>query len=171
MSLFKRLLAGNRDNRALIPLYNAIVAAARAPHWYVEGEIPDTMDGRFDMIAALTALVLLRLERDDDAREESAFLAELFVDDMDGQLRELGIGDVVVGKHIGRMMGALGGRLGAFRDALNADEPLDAAIHRNLYREAPVAPAAMAHAREQLLAVWRDLQGRSTPAILKGNIA
>jgi len=171
MSLLKRLLAGNRNNRALVPLYNAVVALARAPHWYVDGDIPDTMDGRFDMIAALTALVLLRLERDDDAREESAFLAELFVDDMDGQLRELGIGDVVVGKHIGRMMGALGGRLGAFRDALNANEPLDAAIHRNLFREAEVAPAAMAHVREQIFAFWRDLQARSTPAILEGSIA
>ena len=78
--------------------------------------MPDTLDGRFDMIAAILALVLLRLEAEGEAgRGPSVLLTEIFIDDMDGTLRQIGIGDYVVGKHVGRMMGALGGRLAAFR--------------------------------------------------------
>jgi cytochrome b pre-mRNA-processing protein 3 len=51
-----------------------------------------------------------------------ALLTELFVEDMDGQLRESGVGDVVVGKHIGKLMAVLGGRLGALRAALAAGD-------------------------------------------------
>ena len=114
MGVWHRLFGrGERD--ALAPLYKAVVAEARRPDWYRQGRVPDTLDGRFDMVAAVLSLVLLRLEEEGDAgRAPSAHLTELFVEDMDGQLRERGIGDIVVGKHVGRMMGALGGRLGAF---------------------------------------------------------
>jgi cytochrome b pre-mRNA-processing protein 3 len=52
------------DREALLPLYRAIVSAARLPVWYKAGKVPDTKDGRFDMIAAILSLVLLRLERE-----------------------------------------------------------------------------------------------------------
>jgi hypothetical protein len=91
----------------MLPLYQAVVHRGRAVHWYVEGGVPDTLDGRFDMIAAVLTLVLLRLEQA-DLRHESVWLTELFIDDMEGQLRQIGIGDLVVGKHVGRMMSALG---------------------------------------------------------------
>ncbi|WP_242097344.1 MULTISPECIES: ubiquinol-cytochrome C chaperone family protein [unclassified Sphingomonas] len=143
-------LLGERGDEALLA-YNAVVLRARAPHWYVEGQVPDTVDGRFDMIAAVLAILLIRLEATPDGAEPGARLAERFVDDMDGQLRELGIGDVVVGKHIGRMMAMLGGRLGAYRDGLAAGD-LGPALVRNLYRgEAPDA-AALAHVADSLTA-------------------
>ena len=54
------------------PLWNAVVATARAPHWYVEGGVPDTLDGRFDMVSLVTALVLHRIDDDPERRGESA---------------------------------------------------------------------------------------------------
>ncbi|WP_426283907.1 hypothetical protein [Sphingomonas sp. NFX23] len=51
-----------------MPLYNAVVARARAEHWYVGGAVPDTVDGRFDMIATLLAFVMLRLESETSGR-------------------------------------------------------------------------------------------------------
>ena len=119
MQWFAKLF-GSRDEETL-PLYTAIIARARAPHWYEAGRVPDSIDGRFDMVATVLAFVLLRLEGDPVAAGPSAKLTERFVEDMDGQLREIGIGDVVVGKHIGKMMSMLGGRLGAYRDAVTAD--------------------------------------------------
>ncbi|WP_204310223.1 ubiquinol-cytochrome C chaperone family protein, partial [Enterobacter cloacae] len=74
----------------------------------------------------------------------STHLTEVFIDDMDGQLRQIGIGDIVVGKHVGKMMGMLGGRLGAYREALAAGG-FDEALVRNLYRGEAPAPAALAH--------------------------
>src|SRR3546814_14845384 len=69
-----------------------------------------------------------------ETKQQSVWLTELFVDDMDGQLRQIGIGDMIVGKHIGRMMSALGGRLSAYRSGLGAGESLEDALVRNLYR-------------------------------------
>jgi cytochrome b pre-mRNA-processing protein 3 len=117
-------------------LWNRIVALAREPEFYTRFAVPDTIDGRFDMLALVTALVMVRLESD-DRRAELAQLTERFVDDMDGSLRQMGIGDQVVGKQVGRMLGALGGRLGAYHGALDAADPaatLAAALERNVYR-------------------------------------
>jgi len=115
MTFLKRLFGNGQPDPKLklVPLYNQIVAKARAPHWYVEGQVPDSLDGRFDMVATILSLVLLRLEEGKAYALDMARLTEVFVDDMDGQLREVGIGDMIVGKHIGQIMSAVGGRLGA----------------------------------------------------------
>jgi cytochrome b pre-mRNA-processing protein 3 len=143
LSLIARLFGAASPREALDPLYRAIVAAGRDPAWYREGGVADTIDGRFDMIAALTALVLLRLEAEEAGREPSVLLTELFIADMDSSLREIGIGDYVVGKQVGRMMGALGGRLSALRDAGDR-EALMAVVERNIFRGAAPSPEALA---------------------------
>lgn len=143
MSLLRRIFGEAKERAALDPLYRAIVAAGRDPSWYLAGEVPDTIDGRFDMIAALTALVLLRLEAEGEAGQApSVLLTELFIQDMDGEMRQLGIGDYVVGKHVGRMVGALGGRLGAYRTA-QAEDGFEEAVRRNIFRDAPPSDAAV----------------------------
>lgn len=138
MSLLQRIFGETRQRAALDPLYRAVVAVGRDPWWYRDGAVPDTLDGRFDMVAALTALVLLRIEAEGDPGHQPALLlTEIFIDDMDGTLRQIGIGDYVVSKHVGRMMGALGGRLGAFRAADADGENYDTAVRRNIFHEAP----------------------------------
>ena len=159
-------LFGSRDEGEL-PLYTAIIARARAPHWYEAGGVPDSIDGRFDMIAAFLAFVLLRFEDEPEAAGPSASLTERFVEDMDGQLREIGIGDVIVGKHIGKMMGMLGGRLGAYRDGL-AGGDLDSALIRNLYRGATPAAGALDHVRTSLLAFNTALAAAPTAGLIAG---
>lgn len=144
MSLFQRIFGEKQQRAPLQPLYRAIVAKGRDPAWYREGQVPDTLDGRFDMIAAILSLVLLRLEAESDrGKGASVLLTEIFIDDMDATLRQLGIGDYVVGKHVGRMMSALGGRLAAFRAGRAADG-LDDAVARNIFHEAPPSPGAVA---------------------------
>lgn len=142
MGWWGRLFGETREEA--LPLYNAVVTRGREEHWYVEGAVPDTVDGRFDTIAAVLAMVLLRLETQPEAAALSAHLTERFVDDMDGQLRQLGMGDMVVGKHIGKMMSMLGGRLGAYRDGIAAGD-LTPALVRNLYRSDAPAADAVAH--------------------------
>jgi cytochrome b pre-mRNA-processing protein 3 len=134
MSFLSRLFKTEPDPReSLRPLWHRIVELSRSPELYRADGVADTVGGRFDMIAALLALVLLRMERDRVLAGESVLLTELFVADMDAQLRETGVGDIVVGKHVGKLVSVLGGRLGAFREALvNSDqEPLEAALERN----------------------------------------
>ena len=171
MSLFSRLFHARTEPKLVLqPLYNAIVARGREQHWYIEGAVPDTLDGRFDMIAAVLTIVLLRLE-DADLRQESVWLTELFIDDMEGQLRQIGIGDIVVGKHVGRMMSALGGRLSAYRAAMEpsaASGDFRDALERNLYRGEPVAPGAVAHVEARLRALAASLASRPAETLLAG---
>jgi cytochrome b pre-mRNA-processing protein 3 len=162
---------GTRDRTAALPLYDAVVARARAPHWYLDGQVPDTLDGRFDMVAAVLAMVLLRLEGDPAGATPTAQLTERFIDDMDAQVRQIGFGDMVVGKHVGRMMGMLGGRLGVYRDGLAADPSgagLDESLVRNLYRGAAPDPLAVAHVRDGLVSLRRRLDTLDIDTLMQG---
>ena len=168
MGLLERLLRRNADLPAA-ELYKVVVERGRAPHWYLDGGVQDTIDGRFDMIAAVLAIVLLRLESDPAGAAPGAALAERFVDDMDGQLREIGIGDVVVGKHVSKMMGMLGGRLGAYRGGIESGD-LGPALVRNLYRGHAPADAALAHVRDRLTAFRAALDAVALDALLAGRL-
>jgi len=155
MSILSRFFAP--PNPPLTDLWRWITGTARQPDWYLRHGVEDTVDGRFDMVALVTSLVLLRLEQS-DLRMETALLTERFVEDMDGSLRDIGIGDMVIGKHVGRMVGALGGRLGAYRNAFAADaedHDLAEAIARNVYRSEASPGAA-----EGLAAAARVLKTR-----------
>ncbi|MCC7393778.1 MAG: ubiquinol-cytochrome C chaperone [Sphingomonadaceae bacterium] len=153
------------------PLYDALVVRARAPIWY-HGGVPDHIDGRFEMVTALLSLTLLRLEDAADLAQKSVWLTEIFVDDMDAQLRQIGIGDMVVGKHIGRMMAALGGRLGAYRDAAGAAgaraEKMADVLARNLGDA--IAPAAASAAGVRLAHFADALAACDSAAILAGDL-
>jgi cytochrome b pre-mRNA-processing protein 3 len=133
--LFRSKSAAAADPReALRPLWHRIVALSRTPALYSNDGVADTVSGRFDMITVILAVVLMRLERDRVLAPEAALLTELFVEDMDGQLRESGVGDVVVGKQVGKLVSVLGGRLGALREARASHEraQLEAALARNV---------------------------------------
>lgn len=172
MNFFKRLFALDDGRAAVRPLYDAVAALARQPHWYVEGEVPDTIDGRFEMVTLILALVMIRFDGlGEAAAGPAAFLAETFVEDMDGQLRELGMGDVVVGKHIGKMMSALGGRLGAYRAGLAGEAPMDEALVRNLYGGATPSTKALTHVEASARAILDGLNHRSLEMLLVGDIA
>ena len=116
----------------LRPLWHHIVGLARDERWFRDAGVVDSVPGRFDMITSILALVILRMEASPELSRKTALLTELFVEDMDGQLREFGVGDVVVGKHVGKLMGVLGGRLGAYRAAFSeGSETVLAAATRN----------------------------------------
>lgn len=170
MSIISRLWSRQDPRSAVRPLYAAVVARGRDPAWYLEGKVPDTMDGRFEMISAVLCLVLMRLEKADDMRDETVLLTETFVEDMDGQLRQSGVGDVVVGKQIGKMMSALGGRLGAYRTAFETGgEALAEALRRNLYG-GTVDADALHWTAGQLAALHRAIQAMPATDLLSGTL-
>lgn len=170
MSLLQRLFAAKPDPReAVRPLWNAVVAEARRPEWYARGGVADTVGGRFDMICAVLAAVLLRMEQRATLAAPSVWLTELFVHDMDGQLREFGVGDVVVGKHVGKLMGAMGGRLGAYREALAGDDAaLAEAVARNVTFGERGDPA---HVAAGLRVLAGRLARTADDALLAGELA
>jgi cytochrome b pre-mRNA-processing protein 3 len=169
LAALKRIFSRTSGRAELIPLYRAIVAEARTPIWYLDGQVPDTIDGRFDMVGMMMAVVLLRLEQlGETGKRPSVMLTELFVDDMDGQLREEGMGDVVVGKHIGRMVSALGGRTGAYRQGLMPGGDLDGALIRNVYRGQVPDAAALGCVADRLRWIDEGLTAKSLADLLQG---
>ncbi len=166
MSLLSRLLGTAPDPREGVrPLWHRVIELARDSVYYTECQVADSVAGRFDMITAVLSAVIVRLEAS-DLRTESALLAELFVEDMDGQLREFGVNDVVVGKRIGKLMSVLGGRLGAYRVALNEGdlERLIAAAGRNVtFAEGTDEAAAARAVGDRLMKLFNRL-GRFSDA-------
>lgn len=174
MSVFSRIFARKDPREQARAAYDRVVALGRDPYWYLDGGVSDSVDGRFETVMTVLSAVLLRLEGDDadsTVRHFSVHLAELFVDDMDGQLRQNGVGDLIVGKHIGKMMSALGGRLGAYRDALaTGDGPrLEGALRRNLYGDTPVDDTAVAAAAQHLAQLHARLKALPVNAIMQGD--
>ena len=170
MALFDRLLGRKTNDTELRPLWHRVVEVAREPSWYATGGIADTVPGRFDAITLVLSLVLLRMETSEPTRELTARLTELFVSDMDGQLRQSGVGDVVMGKHMGKLMSAFGGRLDAFRSGLAQadDSALTAAIARNVTLIEGADPAVIA---AELRVLAAALASSTDAALLAGEIA
>ena len=172
MSFLSRHLGTAPDPReAIRPLWHRVVELAREPSYYADCNVADSVGGRFDLITAVVCVIMVRLEAS-EMRAESALLAELFVEDMDGQLREFGVNDVVVGKRIGKLMSVLGGRLGAYRGALveNDRERLIGAVTRNVtFSEDADEAAGAAGVADKLLALSERLAARSDDELIKAN--
>jgi cytochrome b pre-mRNA-processing protein 3 len=123
-------------------LYNSVVAAARQPKFYTDLGVADTLDGRFDMIALHMFLVLDRL-RNEETESGRQALVDIFFQDMDRSLREMGVGDLSVGKKVRKMAEVFYGRVDAYRKSIEAgEEALAAAFARNIYADAGPEPAA-----------------------------
>ena len=156
----------------LMALWNWVTATARQPRWYADHAVADNIDGRFDMVALVTSLVMLEMEKR-GMLAETSLLTERFAADMDGSLRALGISDMVMGKHMGRVVGALGGRVGAYRTALATTAPptqLAETLARNVYRGGATPEVAEKLAAE-VRALAQHIAAASDTALLEGTIA
>lgn len=117
-----------------LKLYTAAVTQARRPEFYRDAEVPDSLDGRFDLVALHVFLVLRRLKAEGEAgRELGQAVFDVFVADMDQSLREMGVGDLGVGRRVKAMAQGLYGRLAAYEAGLASEAALAAALRRNLY--------------------------------------
>ncbi len=135
------LFGRKRHERAGFALYNQAVRAARDPYFYTELGVPDTMDGRFDMVGLHVCLLIDRLQKEPPpgpALAQAVF--DAMFSDMDHTLRELGVGDMSVGRKVKAMWEALHGRAQAYVAALEADDQaaMAAALARNVWRGEPI---------------------------------
>jgi cytochrome b pre-mRNA-processing protein 3 len=144
-------------------LYGTIVAQARAPIFYRSYGVPDTVNGRFEMMALHTVLLLRRLEQEaDPLRRLGQEVFDRFCRDLDDSLREMGVGDLAVPRRMRRLGEAFYGRQQAYAAALaeTDDAPLAAALERNVFAGALAAGnacrmAAYVRAAASVLAAQR----------------
>jgi cytochrome b pre-mRNA-processing protein 3 len=152
-----------RPDPTIAALYGAIVTQARAPRFYADYGVPDTVLGRFDLIVLHLGLVLRRL-RTTEAGKLPQILFDAFCRDMDHNLREMGISDQGVPRQMRHVGEAFYGRAQAY-DAALAEEDNGALIRsliRNVYADAPESDVAA----ERLAAyVWQVAESLEAQAI------
>jgi cytochrome b pre-mRNA-processing protein 3 len=154
-------------------LYDEVVKQARTPRLYSELGVPDTPEGRFEMVALHAALLMRRLRAaGGPGRALGQALFDLMFADMDASMRELGVGDLGVGKQVQRLAGQFYARLAALDDAFGKDDmsALGPILRANVYHGGP-APSGeqVATLGEHLAALERHLATQSPVALLRGD--
>jgi cytochrome b pre-mRNA-processing protein 3 len=154
-------------------LYGTIVAQARLPCFYREYRVPDTVNGRLDLLVLHLALVLDRLADESQLRELGQALFDHFCTDMDRNLREIGIGDLSVPKHMQRVGEAFYGRARAYRAGLARDgqQALVEALERNIYgQEGAANRAAAARLAVYMRRTVGELRVQPSSEVLAGRL-
>lgn len=134
--MFKALFRKDPSFEAGRALYAAAVEQARQPALYRDFRSPDTVEGRFEQVALHVYLVMRRLKGDEAAKKASQGLFDVMFQNMDDSLRELGVGDLQVGKKVRKLAENFYGRIGVYEAALKEDaspDALGAALARNVY--------------------------------------
>jgi cytochrome b pre-mRNA-processing protein 3 len=166
-SLFRRV-----PRRVVVhDAYRRIVERAREPYFYAEWGVPDSFDGRFELLALHAFLVLHRLRGEGEAADRFAqALFDTLFADMDRGLREMGVGDLGVGRYVKDMAKAFYGRIAAYEKGLDADAALAAGLRRNLFGTVVPSPAQLALAGGYVKRQAAALAAAPVAALLAGEI-
>lgn len=166
-NLFQRLTNDSRRGQAL---FERVVAEARRPHWYTDGEVPDTIDGRFAVLATVAAIVTIRLEQGSQALEAlSVGLTERFIESMDSEHRELGLNDPGLGRRVRKLVGSLERRVDEWRDAIDGERSWDEVVVSSLYRGEAPGDSALRHGLDAVRELWGRLGDSSEQPLLEGH--
>ncbi len=178
--VFKRFFKRGQASDEVYLLYRRVVAQARAAAFYEHLGVPDTLDGRYDLLVLHCHLVARRLRLEGEAGVAlGQALFDLMMSDMDRALRETGVGDLSVGSRVKAMARAYYGRAKAYDEALAAGEgPLSAALGRNVYGtlgddrgpQAARIEAQLAALTSHVLAQVAHLAAAGRRALLAGEI-
>ena len=165
--LFPALTAAPKRGEAL---FAAVTAKARERHWYIEGAVLDTLDGRFRMLATLAALLIVRLERlGEEGEALSVAFTERFIEVMESEHRELGLGDPKLGRTVRKLVGSLARRAELWRSAATNPAEWAMATRDSIYH-GEADPGAIEHSAESLRSFWSGLQGASASALAEGRV-
>ena len=173
MPLFlKSLFARDRRESGVRRLYGAIVDRARSSVFYSYLAVPDAVPGRYAMIALHAFLVLDRLGRVSGQGRVSQALFDVMFEDMDRNLREMGVGDLGVGKRVKRLAAHFYAMAAAYRDGLNRDDTvLCAALREYTYGGEAPPPAVLNAMAAYLRACVADLGEQAEDDISEGRIS
>ncbi len=156
-------------------LYTKLVTQARNPYFYTDLGVEDSLDGRFDMMSLHLYLVLDRLENEPTAIKMTQYMVNYMIADVDRNFREMGIGDMSVGKKVQKLATALYGRLEAYQvayDKISDDSgaAFEAALCRNIYRSDDQVSLPLASLRQYVTQQKECLAKQSIDGFLTGEI-
>jgi cytochrome b pre-mRNA-processing protein 3 len=149
-------------------VFDRVVGEVRNPHWYVQGQVQDTLEGRFAMLATVCALAIVRIEAEEDSARRSAAFTERFVEAMDAEHRQMGMNDPALGKRVRKLVGALARRAGEWRQATSGEVDWKAVTLSSVYRDQQPTPEAVAYTSEALRNLWHRLERASNEDLTEG---
>lgn len=160
-------------NETARKIYLSLVEQARQPAFYRSFGVPDTPDGRFDMIVLHAFLLFRRFKRDHKQTETlGQAVFDLMFSDMDQNLREMGVGDLGVGKRIKGMAKGFYGRVDAYEKGLDdTNETLEKALKRNLFRKTSPSTTQVSAVRAYMQSQAARLDSIDTESLLAGDLA
>jgi cytochrome b pre-mRNA-processing protein 3 len=153
--------------------YRRVVEQARHPLFFTDYGVPDTLDGRFEVICLHAFLYLHRLkaERPQASRLCQSFFDRMFAD-FDRSLREIGTGDLSVGKHVKRMARAFYGRVLAYEQGLAGDDAaLCAALARNIFGTLPRPVSTLGAMAAYIRSAAERLDSQPAAELLAGRVS
>ncbi len=169
--IFERLFRPRPGVLSGQALYQAAVARAREPDLYLRLGAPDTVEGRFEVYTLHVIILLLRLKTDRAAAgEASQALFDAYVRGLDDGLREIGVGDLSVGKKMRKLGEAFYGRAKAYDEALARSpdlESLRALIARTVLMGDPADAGPLSDYADRCA---KTLAGQSLPDLLGGHV-
>lgn len=171
---FLRFFKDSSARLAAHRIYLRVVEQSRLPAFYDRCGVEDTPDGRFDMIVLHIILILRRLKHDGDATAKLAQeLFDLMFADMDQNLREMGVGDIGVGKRVKGMAQGFYGRLAAYDAGLRAsdNDDLMSALCRNLFRNSAPLDCQIAAIAEYMRRESAAMDVQATSSFVKGTVS
>lgn len=167
-SLFRR----HEDDDAVRAVYGAIVAQARRPGLYLAAGVPDTAEGRFAMVALHGFLAMDRLGRDSAAQEFSQALFDMMFADMDRNLREMGVGDLSVGKKVTGLAQYFYAMAAACREGLKeGGAVLEDALRQYVWRGEEADERVRRTLADYMRRCVAALAGQDAATIMRGRIA
>ncbi|BCJ90635.1 ubiquinol-cytochrome c chaperone [Terrihabitans soli] len=157
-----RLFRPRKDRARVRAIYAAIVAQARQPAFYAELGVPDTLEGRYDMLMLHAFLYMHRLKDEPEpVKDVAQDVFDFMFSDMDRSLREMGVGDLSVPKKIKKMAQAFYGRASAYDAALaKAGPDLGEAVQRNVFGGGASSAANAASVADYMRRAAKALAGQ-----------
>ena len=164
---------GGPDHDAAWRLYRAAVVQARTERFYTTYGVADSIDGRFDLIILHVILLIRRLRREGDrGAEVGQAVFDVTFADMDRSLREMGVGDLGVGRRVKAMAQAFFGRAEAYEAALEADDQvsLTKALRKNVFGDSPAQDSVVEALARYVVQADRALIDQKSEAVLLGQV-
>lgn len=169
--LLKRWFGDTGERQSARDMYAAVVAQARHPAFYEQFGVPDTVDGRFELVCVHAFLVMRRLKTEPKAVKTAQALFDTMFAELDYSLREMGAGDLGVGRRVKTMAKAFYGRISAYDAGLAAGRGnLEDALARNVYRTSKPQGVELSRLADYIARTDASLRSRALDRILSGDI-
>jgi cytochrome b pre-mRNA-processing protein 3 len=153
-------------------LFDTLTKEARRPDWYRAGAVPDTFNGRFSVLATVTALALIRLEQDVAAGcALSVTLTERFIQVMESEHRELGISDPSLGKTVRKLVAMLERRVELWRSTTEGGGDWSEAVRASLYGDTKVGSKALEVSAALAIGLLERLKATAVDDLEQGKLA